>query len=86
VGGIAGSTIGGGNRANAAGAVVGAVVGGLIGNQIEKDSNQRRGVEITVTLDGGRTVAVTQEADEEFRAGDRVRLLSSGGRTRVTHF
>jgi outer membrane lipoprotein SlyB len=84
VGGIAGSTVGGGNRANAAGAVVGAVVGGLIGNQIEQGGGERRGVEVTVTLDGGRTVAVTQEADEEFRVGDRVRLLTAKGKTRVT--
>jgi outer membrane lipoprotein SlyB len=84
VGGIAGSTVGGGHRANAAGAVVGAVVGGLIGNQIEQSNNERRGVEVTVTLDGGRTVAITQEADEEFRVGDRVRLLTAKGKTRVT--
>lgn len=84
VGGIAGSTVGGGNRANAAGAVVGAVVGGLIGNQIEKGANERKGVEVTITLDGGRMIAITQEADEEFRVGDRVRIMTASGKSRVT--
>lgn len=84
LGGIAGSTVGGG-RGSAAGAVAGAVVGGIIGSNIEKDANDRPGVEITVMLDGGRYIAVTQEADEQFRVGDRVRILSGRGNTRVSH-
>jgi outer membrane lipoprotein SlyB len=42
-------------------------------------------VEVTVLLDSGRYIAVVQEADEPFRAGDRVRVLSRHGATRVTH-
>jgi outer membrane lipoprotein SlyB len=84
LGGIGGSTVGGGNRANAAGAIAGAVVGGLIGNAVEKSNNDRRGVEVTVRLEGGKLIAVTQEKDEEFRVGDKVRVLSGQGTTRVT--
>lgn len=84
LGGIAGSTIGHG-RGSAAGAVAGAVVGGIIGSAVEKDANDRPGIEITVMLDGGRYIAVVQEADEDFRVGDRVRILSGSGTTRVTH-
>jgi len=84
LGGIAGSTVGGGNRANAAGAIAGAVVGSLIGNAIEKGNNDRRGVEVTVRLEGGKLIAVTQEKDEEFRVGDNVRILSGQGVTRVS--
>jgi outer membrane lipoprotein SlyB len=84
LGGIAGSTVGGGHRANAAGAVAGAVIGGIIGHNVEASQNERRGVEITVKLDGGRMIAITQEADEQFRVGDRVRVLSSGKTSRVT--
>jgi outer membrane lipoprotein SlyB len=29
-------------------------------------------------------IAVTQAADQEFRVGDRVRVLTGGGVTRVT--
>ena len=81
-----GSTVGGGHRANAAGAIAGAVVGGLIGNAVEKGNNDRRGVEVTVRLEGGRLIAITQEKDEEFRVGDRVRILSGQGATRVSRY
>ena len=85
IGGIAaGSSIGQGNGALAA-TIVGAVVGGIIGQNIEANANQRKGLEITVRLDSGDFRAITQDADEFFRPGDRVRLLSSRGITRVTH-
>jgi outer membrane lipoprotein SlyB len=83
LGGIAGSTVGGGSAANAAGAVAGALLGGLAGQSIEKSANERMAIEVTVLLDGGRYIAVTQEADVEFRVGDRVRVLSDGRTTRV---
>lgn len=84
LGGIAGSTIGQG-RGSVAGAVAGAVIGGIAGQAIERDANQRPGVEITVKLEGGRMIAVVQEADDNFRPGDRVRVLTGAGGTRVTH-
>ena len=84
LGGIAGSTLGGGSKANAAGAIAGAVVGGIIGSSVEKSNNDRRGVEVTVRLEGGKLIAITQEKDEDFRVGDRVRILSGQGATRVS--
>ncbi|GLC92084.1 membrane protein [Cupriavidus sp. TA19] len=85
IGGIAaGSTIGGGNGAVAAG-ILGAILGGIAGSAAENKINERRGLEITVRLENGEMRAITQEADEVFRPGERVRLLSSGGVTRVTH-
>jgi outer membrane lipoprotein SlyB len=85
LGGIAaGSSIGQGNGALAA-TIVGAVVGGIIGQNIEANNNHRKGLEITVRLDNGEFRAITQDADELFRQGDRVRLLSNRGITRVTH-
>ena len=84
IGGVAGSTVGGGYRANAAGAIAGAVVGGIIGSAVEKNSNDRRGVEVTIRLEGGRLIAITQEKDEDFRVGDRVRILSGQGTSRVS--
>lgn len=45
----------------------------------------QNGIEITVRLDSGRLIAITQAADESFRVGDRVRVLSGGGTTRVSH-
>jgi len=85
LGGIAaGSNIGRGNGAIAAG-ILGAVAGGVAGKHVESNLTQRRGLEITVRLDSGGLRAVTQDADEAFRVGDRVRLLSTGRSTRVTH-
>jgi outer membrane lipoprotein SlyB len=84
VGGIAGSTVGGG-RGSAIAAVIGAVAGGLLGSAAEEGFTRKDGVEITVKLDGGNMVAVVQEADDLFKAGERVRLVESGGTTRVSH-
>ena len=84
LGAIGGSSIGH-NSGSAAAAVAGAVIGGIIGQSIERDANKRMGIELTVLLDGGKYIAVTQEADEQFRTGDRVRILSGRGITRVTH-
>jgi outer membrane lipoprotein SlyB len=84
IGAIGGSHVGGGSG-QAVGAVLGAVAGGLLGQAIEQDANQRTGLEITVLLDSGKYIAVTQESDENFRSGDRVRILSGpNGITRVT--
>ncbi len=84
VGGLAGSTVGGGRGSDIA-AVVGAVAGGLAGQAVEQGATRKNGVEVTVKLNSGALVAIVQEADEEFRAGDRVRILSDGRTSRVTH-
>ncbi len=85
LGGIAvGSAVGGGNGALAAG-IVGAILGGVAGDQIDQNLSTRPGLEITVRLDSGDLRAITQDADEQFRTGERVRLLSGSGVTRVTH-
>jgi outer membrane lipoprotein SlyB len=83
VGGVAGSTIGAG-KGSAVGAVVGAVIGGVAGAAAEEGLTRQKGLEITVKLDSGRTIAIVQGMDEDFRVGDRVRVLSGGGTTRVT--
>ena len=84
LGGVAGSAIGQG-RGSIVGAIVGAVAGGVAGNAIEGSAAQRPGYELTVRLDNGEMRAIVQEADEYFQPGDRVRILSRGGISRVTH-
>jgi outer membrane lipoprotein SlyB len=84
IGGVAGSTIGGGKGKTIA-TVVGAVAGGLAGAAAEEGLTRKDGVEITVKLDAGELIAVTQEADELFHPGERVRVLEGGGVTRVSH-
>jgi len=85
IGGVAGSNVGGGNRGSAVGTILGAIAGGIAGDAIEQGTTKKQGLEITVKLDSGELRAVTQDADEAFRPGERVRLLSGGGVTRVTH-
>lgn len=84
VGGVAGSAIGAG-RGSIVGAIVGAVAGGVAGNALESSADRRPGYELTVRLDNGEMRAIVQEADEFFQPGDRVRILSRGGISRVTH-
>ncbi|MBI3937730.1 MAG: glycine zipper 2TM domain-containing protein [Betaproteobacteria bacterium] len=84
VGGIAGSNVGQGKGA-AVGTVLGSVAGGVAGQAAEQAATRKTGLEITVKLDSGRLVAIVQEADEAFRPGERVRVLSGGGVSRVTH-
>lgn len=84
VGGIAGSSVGSGSGQDIA-TVVGAVAGGLLGAAAEEGITRRAGLEIVVKLDSGQLIAVTQEADELFKPGDRVKIISGGGVTRVAH-
>ena len=84
VGGVAGSTVGGG-RGAAVATVLGAVAGGVAGQAIEQGTTRTNGVEVTVKLNSGALVAIVQAADETFKPGDRVRILSDGTTSRVTH-
>lgn len=84
VGGVAGSTLGGG-KGKVLTTVIGAVAGGLAGSAAEEGLTRTDGLEVTVKLDSGSMLAITQEADEQFHAGDRVRVLEGGGVTRVSH-
>jgi outer membrane lipoprotein SlyB len=84
VGGIAGSEVGGG-KGSAIAAVLGGVAGGMAGAAAEEAITRKPGIEITVRLDSGRTIAVGQEdTGEAFARGDRVRVLESGSQARVT--
>ena len=84
IGGIAGSATGQGRGSNV-GAIIGAVAGGVAGAALENSATKQNGVEVTIKLDNGTYVAITQAADETFAPGERVRILSGSGATRVTH-
>ncbi|MES2742664.1 MAG: glycine zipper 2TM domain-containing protein [Pseudomonadota bacterium] len=84
LGGVAGAAVGGGNGSIATG-IIGAVAGGLLGQNVEANMKRKKGYEITVKLENNELRAITQDADEVFRPGERVRLLSDGRTTRVTH-
>ena len=89
VGPMAGAVIGGtvgGSVCSGRGASVGAVIGTVAGAVAGEAATQvtTPGLEITVRLDGGRVVAITQPAGETFHPGDRVRVRSDGRIARVT--
>ena len=83
VGGVAGSGVGHGRGSTVAG-VLGAVAGGVAGQAVEEGTTRRRGVEITVRLQNGELRAIVQEETDKFVPGQKVRLLTSGGVTRVS--
>lgn len=86
VGGIAGSSIGGGKGSYIM-TVIGAVAGGMAGAAIEEGVTRAQGVEITVKLDNGQTIAIVQalSPNERYSVGERVRVLYAGQNTRVSH-
>ena len=84
LGALAGTAFGGG-RGQVATGILGGIGGAVAGNALENRVAMRDGVEITVLLDTGELRAVTQAASGDFfHPGQRVRLVSSGGITRVT--
>ncbi|AIR87810.1 glycine zipper 2TM domain-containing protein [Pseudomonas cremoricolorata] len=86
VGGVAGSAIGGG-RGSLVAAVIGAVAGGLAGSAAEEGLTRTQGVEITVREDDGSMRAYVQsvQQNEVFRVGERVRIMTVDGTSRVSH-
>ena len=84
-GGLIGNQIGSGSGRTAA-TVGGALVGGAVGSHVGQSATSRQGLEIDVQLDHGSRISVVQEVNprESFAPGDRVRVISGGGRTRVS--
>lgn len=86
LGGIAGSSIGDG-RGQSAATVAGAMVGGIAGQATEEKLTRKQGQEIQIQMDSGKVLSVVQEVKDQafFSLGDRVRLLTVNGVTRVSY-
>jgi outer membrane lipoprotein SlyB len=82
LGGVAASTIGGGTG-NILATIGGGLLGAMAGNAVENRVGQTQGQEITVRLDNGETRVIAQAADVAIGVGQRVRLISGNGPTRV---
>jgi outer membrane lipoprotein SlyB len=79
-----GRTVGSGHG-NDVGGAVGAVAGAVAGGATEELMTRDQGLEITVDLDKGSSIAVVQAADQQFQVGERVKILRRGdGAARVT--
>lgn len=83
VGAGVGHTLGGGTG-NTLTTILGAVGGAIAGAQVQKQAGTQKGLQLTIKLDSGQTVAVVQSADQQFYVGQRVRLISGGAHTRVS--
>lgn len=82
-GGIIGHQIGGGSGRDVA-TVLGIIGGGLAGNAIQNRYVDRRpGQHISVRLNNGVSITVTQPADSALRVGDHVFIQGSGRDARV---
>lgn len=85
VGGIAGSAVGGGKGAQVA-AVIGAVVGGLVGSAAEEGLTKSQGVELVIRIGSSNKIISLVEGhnpERPFYVGDKVRLMTINGQTRV---
>jgi len=83
-GGYLGSRIGNG-RGSTALAIIGAVAGGIAGSAAEGAATREQGLQITIRLDSGQSVAITQAADVQLVPGQRVEVIGNlyGGKARV---
>ena len=93
IGAIVGSNIGGDDdeTTQQVGAVVGTAVGSVVGQNLSENLSRKPGVEIIIKLDTNeREVSIVQEMSEDvdysFRAGDKVRIVRSGGKARVVPY
>ena len=84
VGGILGSKVGGGSGSQIA-TIAGGLLGGVAGDKAAKGITKRNGVNLTITLDEGNTIAIVQEVNPDmlFRVGQRVQLNRQGNTARV---
>lgn len=74
LGGALGSGIGRGAGTTIA-VVGGAIAGAVAGSAVEEGATKQPGVEVTIRMDTGKTIALVQGIDPPVRAGDRVRVL-----------
>lgn len=67
------------------GSLLGGVVGAAAGHAAEKGARKKKGWELIIRLDTGEEVGIDVPSRKEtFELGDRVRLQTGGGRTKVS--
>ena len=93
LGAIVGSNIGGEDdeTTREVGAVVGTAVGSVVGQNVGESLSRKAGVEFIIKLDTNeREISIVKEMPEDvdysFRAGDKVRIVRSGGKARVVPY
>jgi len=77
IGGLVGHQIGGGNGKTVATAA-GAIAGAVGGNKVAARIYRQPGLAVTVRLQDGQVIEVTQAADIALHAGQRVEVVGEG--------
>jgi outer membrane lipoprotein SlyB len=79
IGGVAGGVLGhqiGSGRGNTAATIAGAIGGAVVGNEVERARAGDRYI-VTVRLDDGSRIRVSEVGEGELRVGDRVRVAGN---------
>jgi outer membrane lipoprotein SlyB len=84
LGALIGSNIGSGTGSTVA-SVGGAVAGGVAGQQVGTSTATKTVTELGLRFDNGDTRTYNIEPGEAFRVGDRVKVTTHNGTTRITH-
>ncbi|KAF7964062.1 hypothetical protein AWV80_02665 [Cupriavidus sp. UYMU48A] len=85
VGAVLGArVIGNGDGRYIAGALSSGTAAGVVGQLAATQLSQRDGVEVIVRTENGRQLVVTQGSEQQFVAGERLYLVSSGSNYRLT--
>ena len=82
-GGLLGSLVGAGTGRDVA-IAMGAIGGAVVGNRIQKKRDTEPGSHITVRLDSGVLVIVTQPYSPDLKVGDKVVVKGQGQEARVS--
>ena len=75
LGGLAGSELGGGDKAKTAGAIGGAVLGGIAGNEAGKALNTRNGFSYIVKFNSGELKEIVIKGNDPIPAGTPVNVV-----------
>ena len=87
-GGVIGGAIGKSNSdeeiESGVGAILGTLLGSKVGAEIGSSVTKIEGVELLILKDSGKYISIIQEAaDFNFQAGQAVKIVMSGGKSRV---
>lgn len=85
LGQVAGSVAGGGGIAGQLLASLGGLFGSIAGSAAEEAMMRKDGIQITITLNSGESLAIVQAASDEttFNIGDRVKVIERNGVQRI---
>lgn len=84
VGSLTGSVLGA-STVPYVGSLVGSMVGGAVGSSADDELSRKPGVEITLRLESGELVTVTQLVTTKFKTGDKVKLVLQDNHAQVIH-